>query len=337
MRTSLSLSSLTGTPVRVFNVRSGRKVPGLRPQHLLSALSVSEITGGVLKGASVGSREVVFFPGPLKGGGFSFDVSKIASSAGSASLVFQTLLLPLSFSGGASSLVIKGGTHVQWSPSADYLKEVFIPVASFMGIRASIDDPLKGFYPIGGGVMEARIEPASLPLRPLDIPERGSLKRVAVTSAVSNLPESIAKRQIESAVKLLKSAGVSPEARSVEVPSPGRGTFVFICAEFEHMRAGFSSLGERGKSAERVGEEAAGAFLEYYRKKGALDKHLADQIIVPMSLAAGMSRISVAELTGHLYTNVHVIEKFLPVKFVIEGAPGGEGTVKVEGAAFKRR
>lgn len=334
MRTSLSLSCLTGRPVRVFNIRAGRKAPGLRPQHVLSARSAAGITGGVVKGASVGAKELLFFPGTLRHGVFHFDVSETESSAGSTSLVFQTLALPLSFSGGPSRLDIKGGTHVEWSPTADYLKEVFLPAASLTGIRAALDNPVKGYYPIGGGVIEALIEPASLPLSGIEITERGVLKRVSVTSAVSNLPVKIASRQLESALKLLRASGIEPEKSSIEAPSPGRGTFVFICAEFERVRAGFSSLGARGKSAEKVGEEAAAAFLDYYRGRGALDPHLADQMALPMALARGVSRVTAAVLTNHLYTNAHVIEQFLPVRFVIEGEAGKEGGVKVQGAAF---
>jgi RNA 3'-terminal phosphate cyclase (ATP) len=337
------LACLLARPVRIRNIRAKRKPPGLKPQHLLSALAAGEISGGDLSGARLGSTEVLFTPGPVRPGGYSFDVCSIKSSAGSTTLIFQTLLPAFSFARKTTRLTIKGGTHVPWSPSADYIQKVFLPTAAAMGINADVDVPVLGYYPVGGGELYSVIKPARLPLKPLELPERSRLKKIQITSTLSNLPVHIAKRQLERVVKRVRElqppeAGLHTEC--IEAPAgaggvAGRGTSVFILAEFEKGRAGFTSLGARGKPAEKVADEAADGLESFLKKEGALDPHLADQLILYMALAAGISTVSVSSITTHLKTNIHVVEKFLPVSFDVTGVESAPGMVCVEGAAHK--
>jgi len=319
--------------VRVYNIRSGRKQPGLKPQHLLSAHAANAVSSGRLEGAVLNSRELIFYPGPLKAGSFCFDVSNHAHSAGSTCLVLQTILPALCFAGGKSSVVIKGGTHVEWSPPADYLRDVFLPTVLPMGISFNLSTVKWGFYPAGGGEVDVRIDPAPLPLFPINITERGALKKISVLSAAGGLPLDIARRQFERAKERLRENGFTSGGRYETAASLGRGTFLFVLATFENIRAGFSSLGARGKKAASVSDEAVDAFLRYMGNKGALDAHLSDQVLLFMALAKGGSSITTAELTQHLRTNAYVIERFLPVRFLIseENPPA----VKVmEGSAF---
>jgi len=332
LRTALSLSSLTGASFRIFNVRAGREQPGLKHQHVLGAKAVAAITGAKLEGAEPGSMTVEYLPGRPKPGRYSFSVG----TAGSVGLIFQTVLLPLFLSGGPSKLSIRGGTHVPWCPVPDYLAEVFLPAIRPMGFRAEIDSPARGYYPGGGGSIEAAIQTAQTPLAPLNIAGRGRLKDIRITSAVSNLPISIAYRQLNSSIERLSGFSAQIHAESIEAPSPGRGTYLFILAEFENIRAGFTAHGARGKRAEAVGIEAAGEFLSYASKNGALDKHLSDQVLLYAALAKGESVFSTVEITRHVLTNIHVIEKFLPVRFQIDGTRGQEGIVSVKGASFQR-
>lgn len=317
-------------PFRIYNLRSRRRRPGLRPQHALSAKAAAEVTGGSLEGCAEGSRTLTYLPGRIKAGRYFFD----CGTAGSLSLVFQTILAPLAFAEAKSSVTLKGGTHVPWSPPTDYIEEVFLPLLTHMGLAADFSTVSRGYYPAGGGEARARIKPATAQLAPFIVTGRGALVRARVTSAVSNLPLSIAERQLKSASELLSNLPV--ETRLTEAPSPVRGTSIFIVAEFENTRAGFSALGAPGKRAEAVGEEAALAFLKYMEKEGALDPHLSDQALIYMALAEGESRYSTPEITGHLLTNIHVIEKFLPVKFGVEGQAGLEGSVAVRGAGFRK-
>ena len=261
-------------PFRICNLRSRRKRSGLRPQHVLSARAAAVLTGGSLEGCVEGSRTLTYLPGRIKAGRYFFD----CGTAGSLSLVFQTILAPLAFAESKSSVILKGGTHVPWSPPTDYIEEVFLPLLSPMGLAAGFSTISNGYYPAGGGEASASIDPAKAPLAPFNMTGRGKLVKVRVTSTVSNLPLSIAERQLKSASGLL--SNLPFETRLTEAPSPGRGTSVFIVAEFENTRAGFSALGAPGKRAEAVGEEAALAFLEYLGQEGALDPHLSDQALI---------------------------------------------------------
>lgn len=330
LRTALSLSSITGAPFRIFNARAGREKPGLKPQHALGAKAVAAITGGKIEGAEPGSMTVEYLPGKPVPGRYSFFVG----TAGSVGLVIQTVLLPLFLSNGPSELSISGGTHVPWCPAPEYLEEVFLPEIRLMGLKAEIKTPARGYYPGGGGSIEAAIHPAQTPLAPLNITGRGRLKKIRITSAVSNLPMTIAERQIKAAAGRLSEFSAQIQTESIEAPSPGRGTYVFILAEFENIRAGFTAHGARGKRAETVGNEAAGEFLSYAGKDGAMDKHLSDQVLLYAALAKGESVFSTVEITRHILTNIHVIEKFLPVRFQIKGTPGQEGIITVKGASF---
>lgn len=330
MRTALSLASLTGVSFRIYKLRAGRRKPGLRPQHMLSARAAANTTEGRLEGCVEGSQTLEYLPGRTQPGRYSFDTG----TAGSVTLVFQTILAQLAFSGARSSVSLKGGTHVPWSPPVDYVEDVFLPVLSGLGISAHLTTLSRGYYPGGGGVVEAAISPAVTPLKPFVVRKRGRLVKVRVTSAVSNLPVSIAERQLKSASALLSRYAGAIEAEVMEAASPGRGTSVFILAEFENARAGFSALGARGKKAEEVGIEAASAFLEYMETDAAVDPHLSDQMLMYTALARGESAFTTSRITGHLLTNIHTIEKFLPVRFRVEGAAGAKGSVTVEGAGL---
>ncbi|MBI2413628.1 MAG: RNA 3'-phosphate cyclase [Deltaproteobacteria bacterium] len=328
LRTALTLSCVLGRPFRIFNIRKNRREPGLKPQHLAAIKAATAITGAKALGAHIGSSELAFGPETIRPGVYSFDVAEERGSAGSALLVFQTVSIPLLFCETPSRVSVRGGTHVPWAPVADFIKEVYLPALSRFGASIDFKCPLAGFYPAGGGVIEWRSEPSGA-LSPVNLPGRGAMLRLTVTSSVSNLPDEIARRQLKSASVRLK--GYPVEGRVISTPSPGQGTFIFILAEFENIRAGFSALGARGKRAEVVGNEAAEAFLKYMESGSPIDKHLADQILIPMALARGPSAMTVEEVSGHLETNIHVIEKFLPVRFDIDGR-----TVSIEGAGVGR-
>jgi RNA 3'-terminal phosphate cyclase (ATP) len=332
LRTSLSLSILTGTPVRIRRIRSSRKAPGLKPQHLISAQAAARICGGKLVGARPNSTELRFRPGKIQAGRHAFDVG----TAGSTSLILQTLFPPLAFCETASQILVNGGTHVAWSPPADYLRDIFLHTVSTMGLRAKLSIRRSGFYPIGGGEVEAIVEPSPVPLKPLRIKERGRLKSLRVISTVANLPLSIAERQLNRATNRLAEQGLAPQGETGTVESPGKGSFCFIRADFENVRAGFSALGELRKRAERVADEAVEDFLGYWNDPGALDRHLADQVVLYMALAEGESTVTVSKITEHLKTNIWVIEQFLPIKFGFEENPSGHGgTLHVAGTAFR--
>ena len=326
LRTALALSSLLGVGIRIEKIRAKRRNPGLAPQHLTCVEAAAEICGAKVDGAEIGSKELTFIPGETKPGVYLFDVARKRPSAGSVSLVLQAIYLPLALSGGRSEVIIRGGTHVPWSPPAHYLQQVFSPIALRFGLRLNIEILKWGFYPKGGGEIKAIIHPSKL--TPVSILDRGALTRIRGFSACARLPISIAERQRKAAVRKLR--GISDvEIETVSVRSKGPGTAVFLVAEFENSIAGFLSLGEKGKLAEKVGEEAAEELLIFLRSRSAFDPHLSDQMIPLMALAGKGSAITTSSITRHLMTNIWLVERLTDVRFEVRGKLGEPGRIKV--------
>jgi RNA 3'-terminal phosphate cyclase (ATP) len=335
LRTSLALSAITGRAVRIEHIRAGRHKPGLMPQHLTAVRAAARVCDAEVEGAKLNSLELGFTPRSApKAGKYTFDVAQAAKggSAGSVSLIFQAVLLPLALADGNSELTLKGGTHVAWSPPYDYLKRVYLPTLARMGVQAKVNIRKWGWYPIGGGEVEASIQGLGRgALAALDLRQRGDLQRVRGLSASSNLPKHIRVRQEGAALQALRSHGVNVRIDVVDAPSKGKGTAVFLWAAFENALAGFTSLGELGKPAEQVAEEAAQELVEFLQASGALDRHLADQVVLPMALASGRSSFTTEAVTQHLLTNAWVVNQFFPDHVRVEGQEGEAGFCWIEG------
>lgn len=322
LRTALSLSVLQGRAVTLEGVRARRPRPGLRPQHLtvvraLAAVSRAEVTGDALD-----STEIRFSPGRIEGGTYRFDVGAITGSAGSVSLLFQALLLPLAFAPRSSRLTLLGGTHVPWSPPAHYLTDVFLPALARMGLDARLRLRRWGFYPAGGGEVDAAITPADglggLPCQPP--PGAPGLRGL---SAVARLPRHIAERQRARALDRLAARGLSADIAVVdEVETRGPGTFVFLASAGPSHHAGFSALGRRGLPAEAVADAAVDPLLAYVDSGAAVDDHLADQILPFLAVAREPSTLTCPTISSHLRTVAWVIEQFLPARIaLVDGSP----------------
>lgn len=330
LRTSLTLAAVTGKPLKMVNIRAGRKSPGLGAQHLTAVLAAAAVCDAHLEGAHLGSQTLTFVPrSPPQAGSYFWDVAaaRKGGSAGSTSLILQTVLLPLVLAEGRSKVGIEGGTHVPWSPPYHFLEKVYLPTLARLGVEARADIERWGWYPIGRGSVEAQIKEATTSLKPIDLKERGEFWRLLGLSALSNLPKHIAQRQRDRAMEVLRREGFEVDIRIEEGKSLGRGTMVFLWAEFENGVAGFTALGAPGKPAERVAEEACQAFLEYYRSGATLDKHLADQLILPLALADGHSAFTTCQITPHLITNTWVVERFIDIDYQVEGSEGEKGKV----------
>jgi len=331
LRSALTLSALTGKPMRIDNIRAGRRKPGLMAQHRKAVEAAAAVSGARVEGARLGSTALTFEPRGLRSGDYRFDIG----TAGSTSLVLQTILLPLAFAGGPSRVTVTGGTHVAWSPCFHYLDLYWLPCLREIGMQVGLKLARAGFYPKGGGRIEAKIDPAGS-LKPLDLTHRGNLGKILILSAVANLDVDIAHRQSRQARRRLDEAGVEAavEEKIVSLPAVGKGTILLLLAEFEGSRCCYTALGERGKPAERVADEAAGAFLSFLVGDGAVDEHLADQLLLPLALVPGCSEIRTAAITGHLLTNAEVLREFLPVDIAVEGEVGRPGVVRVQGRDF---
>jgi RNA 3'-terminal phosphate cyclase (ATP) len=325
LRTSLSLSCLLNKPFRIFNIRIKRKKPGLMPQHLMGIRALKLISNARVKGDAKSSTELIFEPEEVKAGDYLFDIG----TAGSTSLLLQTIILPLIFAKSRSSLSLIGGTHVPFSPPFHYISEVFIPILKKLGISIETRIESYGFYPKGGGKVRVETIPSGK-IKGMRFLERGEIKKLRGISGVGNLPLSIAERQKDAALKILASEGLKAEIETLSVLTPGQGTFMFLGAETDYCIAGFSSLGERGKRAELVGEETAKKFLSYYSTPPCLDHHMADQIVLYLAIAQGESSFTTSEISNHLLTNLWAIDKFLGIQYVIEGEIGKPGRVTIK-------
>jgi len=327
LRTALTLSAIFKVPVHIDHIRGNRKKPGLRPQHLVAVNALATITGANVKGAKIDSNELVFEPGEIRGGNYSFHIG----TAGSTGLVLQTIIPVLLFGKIPSHVQITGGTHVPWSPSFHYLKAVFLPTLKKMGAEVSLEIDKWGWYPKGGGKIRASIKNTQ-GLKAVHLSNRGKLLNLHIFSAVSNLPLSIAKRQKDQALKRIEYLGVKPNISIENAPSPGQGTILFLTAQFENSAGGFTSLGKRGKPAEEVANDACNEFMKFFDSKGVIDTHLADQLVLYMALAKGHSTLITERITSHLLTNIWAVEQFLPVKFKVEDKAG---KIEVDGIGFQ--
>jgi len=340
LRTALILSTLIGRPVCIDRIRAGRQHPGLAPQHLTGVLALADICDAEVKGAEIGSTKVVFQPRSRpRPGSYTFDVARAApgGSAGSVTLILQTLLLPLSFASAASRLVLRGGTHVAWSPPFDYGSGVFLPTVGRMGIHAECRLEAWGFYPVGGGQIAVDVHPAAGPLLPLTLDERGALRRVQGTAVACNLPSHIPQRMASRARRVLENAGLPADITPRRERGPGPGAGLFLIAEYEKALAGFSALGKKGKPSVQVADEACRELLAHHRQEAPVDRHLADQVLLPAALADGRSEFRTECVTAHLLTNAHIIRQFVPAQIRIDGEEGQAGRVVVQGAGSLER
>ena len=335
LRTALALSVALRRPVTLRRVRARRPKPGLQPQHLTAVRALAAISDAQVSGDALDSTELSFAPRALRGGDYRFDVGAIRGSAGSVALLFQALLLPLAMAREPSRLTLLGGTHVPWSPPVHYLGDVFLPALRRVGITAEIGLRRWGWYPRGGGEIEARVDPAGDPgagWRGLRWEARPPRPLITGVSAVSRLPLSIAERQQRQALARLRVHGLEADIAIVEdAQALGPGTLLFLATSGEGGLAGFSALGRRGVSAEAVADEAVEPLLAYLDSGAAVDDHLADQLVPYLALAGTPSALTCPDRTSHLNTVAWTVRQFLPTR--IEISDGPPARVLVEPAA----
>jgi RNA 3'-terminal phosphate cyclase (ATP) len=330
LRTALGLAAATGQPFRIEQIRANREKPGLLRQHLTAVMAATEICGAEVYGAELHSRALTFKPGQVRPGAFRFAIG----SAGSATLVLQTVLPALLTAGGPSDLTLEGGTHNPLAPPFDFLAHAFLPLINRMGatIRAELHNP--GFYPAGGGKCTVRLEPAAT-LGGLALLTRGHVVGRRATAYIAGLPQNIAHRELYAIRTRL---GWPQECFHVKVYEDRLGPGNAICVELDAegpppVTAVFTAFGQRGVTAEAV----AGFVLEeverFLQKDVPVGEHLADQLMVPLALAAATagakSRYRTYPLSGHATTNIATVRRFLPVHFEVE-EQGATAEVRIE-------
>jgi RNA 3'-terminal phosphate cyclase (ATP) len=318
LRTALALSALTGSPFTLDQVRAGRRKPGLLRQHLTAVRAAVEVCGGEVEGAELGSQRVVFHPGAIRPGAYSFAIG----SAGSTSLVLQTVLPMLMGAASESTVQVDGGTHNPASPSADFLRTTFAAGLRHFGPELKLRLRRHGFFPAGGGRVEALVQPAALV--PARLEERGELRGIRVRGLASGGPVTT----LHQAVGSLKySLGLDRADVSVEeVRSAGPGQVLMVEVDLDPVPQVFTVCGDRNTAWSELASRLLAEVQRWLESGAPIDEHLADQLLLPMALAGGGSlRTTTPSL--HTTTNVAVIERFLPVRFGVEGL--GEGVVRV--------
>ena len=314
LRSSLSLSAITGESIRIHNIRANRKRPGLMRQHLTACLATQEICNGDVTGAEVGSDEISLRPGNVRAGEYRFSVG----TAGSTSLVLQTVLPILLQADGPSTVVISGGTHNPSSPPFDFLDACYLPALRAIGHKVTARLNSYGFYPAGGGEIKIDIEPAA-ETTAFVLQDRGKETSRGLEAVLSNLPGNIAERELDKAGSALD---VPEDNRQIRTRhSAGPGNVLFARLEFENVTALFTQFGERNVSAEQVANRLSNSAIILLASNAAVTEHLADQILLPMALAKGGS-FSTLPPSRHTKTNVDVISKFVDCQVAFTEANG---------------
>jgi RNA 3'-terminal phosphate cyclase (ATP) len=307
LRSALSLSLLTGQPFQMEQIRAGRQKPGLLRQHLAAVQAATQIGAAEVEGARLGSQSLSFAPKTIEAGDYKF----VVGSAGSGTLVFQTILPALMLAAGASTVTIEGGTHNESAPPFDFLDKTFLPFIRRMGPQVDLTLERYGFYPAGGGRFQARITPCT-ELQGLHTGVRGNIVSKRATAVVAHLPGHIAKRELEMAAELF-SGSLETHVVDTEL-SPGPGNVVMIQIVSDAVCETFTAFGRLGVSAETVAKEAVREAREYLASSAVAGEHLADQLLLPLALAGGGS-FTATKLTQHVTTNMKIVELFLPVRF----------------------
>lgn len=324
-RTSLMLSSLTQQPIHIYNIRQGRSQPGLKNQHYHAIQALKQICNATVENLEVGSKEIKFFPSTIEGKTIFIDIG----TAGSITLLIQNLLLPLLFADNPSRIRIKGGTEVSFSPTIDYLQNIILPSIKNYCKDISLNIEKHGYYPKGNGLVELNITPkfklnefqnfakflAYIRDFPINLVDQKAYELTIISNASSDLKKAkVAERQANTAEILLNNLGIAINKKINYFDTLSTGSSITIFSEPSFI--GSDSLGEKGKSAEKVAQDATTKLLFELNSRAAIDKHLADNLIPFLALFLG--RIKTSEITNHTHTNIWVCEQFLPVKFYTE-------------------
>lgn len=318
LRSSLALSIVTGRPVCVERIRAGREKPGLMRQHLTAIRAAAEVCGARTRGDYIGSLSIEFHPGAIRPGRYTFSVG----TAGSATLVLQTVLPALCLADAPSELTLEGGTHNPWAPPFEFLAQAYIPLLNRMGAGVATGLERYGFFPAGGGRFSVSIEPTRQ-WQSLQLVERGEILRRAATALVANLDRRIAEREIELFAEKLN---WPPDCLHVDasIPSAGPGNVVIVELHAAHVREVFTAFGRLGASAEQVAVEAAQEVRDYLASDAPVGPYLADQLLLPLAIVAwkhGLtSSFRATRLTRHTTTAIELLSQFLDITIHCERA-----------------
>jgi len=322
LRTSLALAAITGTSVRIEKIRAHRPKPGLQRQHLVAVQAAARVCNGLLEGAELNSREITFSPQSPCAGTYAFDIG----SAGSTTLVLQTVLPILLCTDAVSTVTIRGGTHNSMAPPIEFLQESFLPVLHRCGVSATVELERHGFYPAGGGAIRATIQPWQMQA-PLDLQERGKTLGRHAAVLLANLPAHVASRE-----SLALKHGLHWSHQDVdesEVAADGPGNAIIARLRYANVTATFTSFGELRKSAEQVAQDCINQVRRFADGAAPVCEHLADQLLLPLAIGSG-GCFRTVKPSDHTRTNAAIISTFLGDVMTI-AADGDESVITVRG------
>jgi len=328
VRYSVALASLLGEEIRIENIRAGRDKPGLRAQHLKAVQACQEMCRGVVENASVGSKEITYTPGErFNGGEYSWDIG----TAGSTTMMAQAFLPLACFARKPSKFRLEGGLFQDFAPSAYHMKFVLLPFLKQMGVQVEFDIIRPGYVPRGGGIIEVRVEPG-VKLKPLNLTEQGEIISIKGIALSSHLKEKrVSQRMAAECQKVLGSYGNKAQIEKIEDESSlqeGAALAIYAGTSLGNW-IGSDRAGRPGRSSESVGRYVAERFMEDVRTGAAVDRYVADQLIIYAGLAEGVTRYSVPRITEHVETNLWLVEEFLGTKTKING-----NLLEIEGIGF---
>ena len=319
LRTSVGLAAACGKSIRIERIRAGREKPGLMRQHLTAMKAAAEICDAEMIGAELGSQTLQFQPGNVRPGVYEFRVG----TAGSATLVLQTILPALIQADAPSEIAIEGGTHNQWAPPFDYLQRVFLPLLNRMGPTVEAKLERYGFFPAGGGRILVTIQPAEM-LTGFKLLERGAVTAKSARILISNLPLNIAEREAE---RLARRLNLQPDEIAIDpVTAHGPGNLVFAEFAYEHVTELATGFGRVGTSAEHVAEETVQEIREYLKSPAPVGEYLADQILLPLAMSAAQPHtvqtkrggsFRAHKLSLHTTTHIDILRTLLPVQIEV--------------------
>ena len=305
LRTALSLATVTDTSVRIENIRGSRPDPGLKPQHLTAVDLVAELCDAEVDGAELEAESLTFQPGEAR----RTSLQAAVGTAGSLTLLFDTVLPIAATSDEPFELTATGGTNVKWAPTIEYQQLVKEPLIATWGVDATIALSKTGFYPVGGGEATLRTTPSSL--SPIELETRGELEDVEIYSKASEdlTDPEVADRQASHAKDELEAAGFPATVQRVDyVSTASTGSSLLLRGVYEQSVVGFDALGERGRPSEAVAEGAVQQFTAFHDTDGAVDVHMADQLMPFLALASG--RVQIPAVSAHVESNLDVIGAF---------------------------
>jgi RNA 3'-phosphate cyclase len=325
LRSALALSILTGRPFKLVNIRANRAKPGLQPQHLMSVRAAGTISGAAYKGAAVGSSVLYFEPKQVKAGKYTFTIG----TAGATALVLHTVYLPLALRGDApSEVTINGGTHNAHAPCYHFLETTWAAYMARIGIRVELEMVRPGFYPRGGGEIRAVIHPCSR-VKGLTLTTCPPLTTAGGFSAFAGLPESVGKRQARRLAVRLKAEGIESHIPIEEWQARNPCTVAAVLFRQAPVPALFFGLGERGKPAESVADEAADEAIRFRESGCPVDEHSADQLLLPLAFSPDASEYRAATISRHLTTNIATVTKFVDRTITLHAEEGRPGAVRI--------